>query len=266
MQVIHPQEPFMNLPQEDVFLAVNEMGVQHGYGYVMYQFQPSIYPDKPVNIFFNMECTVEAEYLIFGALVARARALRNQNPGVAARLYTSVTPQDARKLAFLEHNGLTLGNSEDLVRLQIPMDLGAEMFNCSIIPLPLNTPQELDALANRLRLNGLGHITMQHLQTLQSSPLFHVWGMLYGKSLVSECIIAGRSEAAELVGIYTVPEHQRHGMAKHLLRRSLGIVGQEGVSEVRARIMSASQPQVRLVRSFGAELLDQSLFFPSMDL
>ena len=35
MQVTNPQEPFMNLPQEDVFVAVNDMGVQHGYGYVM---------------------------------------------------------------------------------------------------------------------------------------------------------------------------------------------------------------------------------------
>ena len=41
MQVTNPQEPFMNLPQEDVFVAVNDMGVQHGYGYVMYQFRTS---------------------------------------------------------------------------------------------------------------------------------------------------------------------------------------------------------------------------------
>ncbi len=266
MQVTHPQEPFMNLPQEDVFVVVNEYGVQQGYGYVMYQFQPSVYPDKPVNIFFTMDCAPEAEYLLFGALVARARQLREQNPGVAARLYTSVTPGDARKISFLEHNGLTMGNTEDLVKLHIPADLGAELFNCSIIPLPLNTQQEMNGLVDRLRLGGLGHITAQHLQGLQMSPVFHVWGILYGQSLVGECIIAGRTDAAELVGIYTVPEFQQRGLAKHLLRRALGIVGQEGVSEVRARIMSASQPQVRLVRSFGAELVEQTLMFPSLDL
>ena len=266
MQVTHPQEPFMNLPTEDVFVAVNDLGVQHGYGYVMYQYQPSVYPDKPVNIFFTMDCTPEAEYLIFGALVARARQLREQNPGVPARMYTSVTPGDARKLSFLEHNGLTMGNSEDLVRLHIPEEIGAELFNCSIIPLPLNTPQEMTGLVERLRLNGLSHITQQHLQTLQMSPVFHVWGILYGQSLVGECIIAGRSDAAELVGIYTVPEFQRRGLAKHLLKRALGIVGQEGVTEVRARIMSASQPQVNLVRGFGAELMEQTLMFPSLDL
>ena len=266
MQVTHPQEPFMNLPTEDVFVAVNDLGIQHGYGYVMYQFQPSVYPDKPVNIFFTMECAPEAEYLLFGALVARARQLRETNPGVGARMYTSCAPTDARKLSFLEHNGLTMGNSEDLVKLHIPAEVGAEMFNCSIIPLPLNTPQEMAGLVERLRLNGLGHITAQHLQNLQMSPVFHVWGILYGQNLVGECIIAGRSDSAELVGIYIVPEFQQRGLGKHLLKRALGIVGQEGVGEVRARIMSASQPQVRLVRNFGAELMEQTLMFPSLDL
>ncbi len=266
MQVTHPQEPFMNLPTEDVFVAVNDYGVQLGYGYVMCQYQPSIYPDKPVNIFFTLDCTPEAEYLLFGALVARARQLREQYPGMGARMYTSVVPGDARKTAFLEHNGLTMGNSEDLVRLAIPADMGAEMFNCSIIPLPLNTQQEMAGLVERLRLNGLGHITIQHLQALQVSPVFHVWGILYGQNLVGECIIAGRTDAAELVGIYVVPEFQRRGLAKHLLKRALGIVGQEGVNEVRTRIMSASQPQVRLVRNFGAELLEQTLMFPCLEL
>ena len=266
MQVTHPQEPFMNLPTEDVFVAVNDYGVQLGYGYVMCQYQPSVYPEKPVNIFFTMDCNPEAEYLIFGALVARARQLREQYPGAGARLYTSVTPGDARKTAFLEHNGLSMGNSEDLVRLALPSDAGAEMFNCSIIPLPLNTQQELTGLAGRLQQNGLGHISLQHLLALQASPVFHVWGILYGNNLVGECIIAGRTDAAELVGIYVAPEYQQRGLAKHLLRRALSIVGQEGVGEVRARIMSASQPQVRLVRAFNAELIEQTLMFPSLNL
>ena len=266
MQVTHPQEPFMNLPTEDVFVAVNEYGVQLGYGYVMYQFQPGVYPDKPVNIFFTMDCAPEAEYLLFGALVARARQLREQNPGVPARMYTSVTPSDARKIAFLEHNGLTMNNTEDLVTLHVPGSAGADIFNCSVIPLPLNTQQEMVGLTERLRLNGLGHITIQHLQALQVSPVFHVWGLLYGQNLVGECIIAGRNDAAELVGMYIVPEFQHRGLGKHLLKRALGIVGQEGVTEVKARIMSASQPQVRLVRNFGAELVEKTLMFPSLDL
>ncbi|MBQ8202135.1 MAG: GNAT family N-acetyltransferase [Clostridia bacterium] len=266
MQVTHPQEPFNNIPPEDVFVAVNDLGVQSGYGYVMYQYQPSVYPDKPVNIFFNMDCTPESEYLVFGALVARARQMRQANPGESARLYTSVTPGDSRKMNFFLHNGLTIGNTEDLVRLQIPQEVGPELFNCSIIPLPLNTVQEQANLVERLQRNGLGYISLPYLQLLQANPNFHVWGILYGQNLVGECVISGRDQSAELVGIYIVPEFQRRGLGKRLLHRALAIVGQEGVNDVRARIMSASQPQVHLMRAFNAEMLDQTLLFPGLDL
>lgn len=266
MQVTHPQEPFMNVPPEDVFVAVNDLGVQSGYGYVMYQYQPAVYPDRPVNIFFTMDCTPESEYLLFGALVARARQLRQNNPADAARLYTSVTPGDSRKLNFYLHNGLTIGNTEEVMRLEIPQDMGPEQFNCSIVPLALNTVQEQQGLVGRLNAYGLNHITLPYLQQLQASPNFHVWGLLYGQSLVGECVLAGSGTSAELVGIYIVPEFQRRGLGKRLLQRALAIMGQEGVTDVRARIMSASQPQVRLMHAFNAEMLDQTLLFPCLDL
>ncbi len=266
MQVTHPSEPFMNLPPEDVFLAVNDLGVQSGYGYVLYQYQPSVYPDRPVNIFFNMDCTPESEYLLFGALVARARQLRQGNPAEAARLYTSITPGDSRRMNFFLHNGLSIGNTEEVVRLQLPASMGPDQFNCAIVPLALNTVQEQQSLVDRLNAYGLSHITLPYLQQLQTLPNFHVWGLLYGQSLVGECIIAGSGVSAELVGIYIVPEFQRRGLAKTLLHRALAIVAQEGVVEVRARILSASQPQVRLMRAFGSETVDQTLLFPSLDL
>lgn len=266
MQVTHPQEPYMNIPAEDVFVAVNDLGVQCGHGYVMYQYQPTVYPDKPVNIFFSMECSPEAEYLLFGALVARARQMREQHPGEGARLYTSVTPGDSRSMNFYLHNGLTIGNTEDLVRLQIPLDAGPDLFNCTIIQLPLNTALEQANFLERLKNNGITYISQPYLQGLQASPHFLGLGILYGPNLVGECILAGRDGSAELAAIYVAPEFQRRGLGKKLLQRALAIMGQEGVIDVRARIMSASQPQVRLMRAFNAEMLDQTLLFPCLDL
>ena len=266
MQVTHPQEPFMNVPPEDVFVAVNDLGVQAGYGYVMYQYQPALYPDRPVNIFFTMDCTPEAEYLIFGALVARARQLRQQNPGEAARMYTSVHPGDNRTMNFYLHNGLTIGNTEDLVRLQLPLNAGPDSFNCAFGPTPLNTLQEQKELLERLGRNSITYISQPYLQLLMANPHFVALGLSYGQNLVGECIVSGRGDGtAELAAIYIVPDHRRHGLGKKLLQRALAICAHEGVTDVRARIMSASQPPVRLMRACGAERLDQTLLFPSQD-
>ncbi len=266
MQVTHPNEPFMNLPQEDVFLAMNDLGVQSGYGYVLYQYQPGVYPERPVNIFFNMECTPEAEYLLFGALVARGRQLRMGNPTEAGRMYTSLQPSDDRRIAFYEHNGLKIDNTEEVMRLQIPQSMGPDQFNCAITPLALNSPQEQQLLVDRLNAYGLTHITLPYLQQLQTAPNFHYWGLLYGQSLVGECIVSGYGPVAEVMGIYIVPEFRRRGLGKALLHRALAIMGQEGVVDARARVLTASRPQMSLFNAFGAQPLEQTLIFPCLDL
>ena len=95
MQVIHPNGVFNHLQPEDVFIAVDDMGTELGRGYTICQYQPNLYPDRPVNIYFTMECQPVAQYLLFGALVARARQLRDLFPGdfVVSVGFTSVTLQ-----------------------------------------------------------------------------------------------------------------------------------------------------------------------------
>lgn len=267
MQVTHPQEPYLNIPPEDVYIALNEQNVQCGYGYVMYQYAPLVYPDRPVNIFFSMDCTPEAEYMLFGALVARARQMRQSNPNEGARVYTSVQPGDTRKLNFCLHNGLVVGNTEDVVRLQMPLDGGPDMFNCNFGRISLNTVQEQQQLLSRLHASGLTHFTQDYLQRLQANPVFVALSISYGPNLAGECLISGRGDGtAELAAIYINPAHQRRGLGKRLLQRALAICAVDNVGEVHARIMSASQPQVRLMRAFGMEVMDQTLLFPCKDL
>ena len=122
MQIIHPQEPWQNIHPDDIFDVVNDQGVRCGRGHVVYCYQPAIYPDKPVRIYFTMECVPEAEYMLYGALMGRARQLRQQNPMEGAYVYTNVEPKDTRLLNFCLYNGLSVGNSEELVRLHVPAD------------------------------------------------------------------------------------------------------------------------------------------------
>lgn len=266
MRVTNPQEPYKGIAPENVFVALNDLGVQAGSGYVHYQYQPTIYPDRPVNIYFDMkDCLPEAEYLIFGALVARARQMHTANSQGNARLYTNVEPGDSQRLSFYLHNGMTVVNTEDEVRLQIPQMAGPELFGCTIIQPALNTVAEQQALAERLQLHGFPY-RLEYLQWLRTQPGFHVWGILYQDSLVGECVVAGVGASAELAAIYVVPQYQNRGIGKYLLHRALSIIGQEGVTEVTARIMSASQPQVHLMRAFGAELVRQTTLFPGIEI
>ena len=101
MRVYHPQGMYNNLPPENVFLAADEMGNEIGVGYIIRVMQPNVFPDRPVNLFISMECQPVARYMLFGALVARARQMRDENPPSvqgtpAPRSFTCTTALPAR--------------------------------------------------------------------------------------------------------------------------------------------------------------------------
>ena len=87
MQVTQPNEFYKGLPKEDVFFVKDDQNNPVGEGFLIYQYQPTIFPSRPVNIYFSMTSKPEGEYWLLGSLAARARQLRNQAPGAAARLY-----------------------------------------------------------------------------------------------------------------------------------------------------------------------------------
>ena len=68
MRIVHPQQPVNGLNPEDVFYAVDDLGAQTGYGFILYQLQPGLYPDCPVNLYFSIAGDPASRYLLFGAL------------------------------------------------------------------------------------------------------------------------------------------------------------------------------------------------------
>ena len=84
MQVTQPNEFYKGLPKEDVFFVKDDQNNPVGEGFLIYQYQPTIFPSRPVNIYFSMTSKPEGEYWLLGSLAARARQLRNQAPGAAA--------------------------------------------------------------------------------------------------------------------------------------------------------------------------------------
>ena len=73
MQVTQPNEFYKGLPKEDVFFVKDDQNNPVGEGFLIYQYQPTIFPSRPVNIYFSMTSKPEGEYWLLGSLAARAR-------------------------------------------------------------------------------------------------------------------------------------------------------------------------------------------------
>lgn len=266
MQVTHPVGMYNQLPPEDVFLATDELGNEMGVGYMIYQYQPHLYPDCPMNLYFSMDCQPAARYILFGALVARARQLRDSDPNVRARVYTNIAPRDIRSKSFYEHSGFDCSDGEELLQLPIPVGDGRIPMSCTVAPTPLNTPEEQAALLYRLQQNDMTYIDQNYLNQLQRMPHFMVLGLYRNTELVGEVVMAGEREQCELAAIYITPMCRRQGMGRALLHRCMAIMAAEGVTRVNARIMSRSQPQVRLMRGFNPQVLQQTMLYPGLFL
>lgn len=266
MQVIHPQGMYQNLPPEDVFIAVDDMGVELGMGYIIYLYQPHLYPDCPVNLYFTMECQPVARYLLFGALVARARQLRDNNPDVRARVYTNISPADTRMQDFYRHNGFGCDETENLLTLQIPAGDGRIPMSCAVAAVPLNTPEEQAAFLGRLQQNDLTYMTPDYLAQLMHQPHFLALGLYRNTDLIGEIVLAGQGDTCDLAAVYIVPQSRRQGMARALLHRSMAVMAAEGVTCVTTRIMSRSVPQARLMADFGAQVQGVTTIYPGLFL
>ena len=68
------------------------------------------------------------------------------------------------------------------------------------------------------------------------------------------------------MGLYIVPEFQRKGLGTRLLQQTKQALASTGVTDLTMRVMSDSEPQVRLVQRFRAELVEHTSVFPSMQI
>ncbi len=266
MRIVHPAQSVNGLNPEDVFYAIDDLGTQTGYGFILYQLQPGLYPDCPVNLYFSIEGDAASRYLLFGALVARARILQNVNPQMRARLYTSLAPSDTQMKDFYLHNGFDCDESDDILQLAIPFGDGRIPMSCTVVPTPLNTWDEQNHLIQRLQLNEITFVDINYLNALRRMPHFMTLGLYRNAALIGEVIMAGQGCECELVAIYIEPGSRRQGMARALLHRMMAIMAAEGVTRITTRIMSRSVPQRQLMNHFGAQVIGVNMLFPGMYL
>ncbi|MGN0777938.1 MAG: GNAT family N-acetyltransferase [Aristaeellaceae bacterium] len=264
MQVIHPQGMYNGLPPENVFIALDDMGTEMGVGYLIDQYQPHLYPECPINIYFSLDCQTEARYVLLGALTARARQLRDSNLNVGARMYTAVVPEDVQLREFYRSSGFNCDNAEEMLRLPMPTSEGRIPMSCSVQRMTLNTLEEQQAFLMRLNQHDITFVDQTYLQNLLCLPHFLAMALQRNNSTIGEILMAGEGSLCELVAMYIVPGSRGQGMGKVLLHHGMALMAAEGVTQVHCSVMNHSLPMRGLMRAFGAQPLGVKMIFPSM--
>ena len=266
MKVYHPQTSYQGMPAENVFHVADDMGVEIGVGYVICFYQPDLFPERPMNLYIHMDAPPTARYILFGALLARAKQMRDMYPHVKARIYSQAEPDDSRTCDFYLQNGFNLDDAEDVVRLSIPQEPVKVPMSMSIANVPLNTEMEQNYMLMRLNQSRIAPLNLGYLDVCRQRPHFMALALYKGQNIVGEVLLTGEGYRCELVSMYILPQFRRMGMGKALLHRCMAIMAAEGVTRVTTRIMSRSMPQKRLMNAFNAQTLGQTMLYPGLFL
>ena len=264
MQITHPSAYWNGIAPENVFLVTDDLGAQAGTGFVVLQYLPNMYPDRPVNVYFQAEGSESGRYVLFGALIARARQLRDARAGEAARIYTCVTPSDNDAMDFYKAGGMSCEEREVLVQLTMPEGAVNIPMGCAMDPTPVYTQAEQMSLLDRLQKNDINHIDPTFLVQLMRTDHFHTMGMFCNGKLAGEAIVAGNGAQAELMAAYISPEFRQQGLGTSMCRWMLWALASEGVTRAGARFVTRSLPQKGLCRRLGGRELETTAVFPQI--
>jgi len=266
MKVYHPQGPYQGMPAENVFHVADDMGVEVGVGYVICFYQPDLFPERPMNLYLHMEAPHGARYILFGALLARAKQMRDLYPNVKARIYTQAEPEDSRTCDFYLQNGFNLDDAEDVVRLSMPEEPSKVPMSMSIANVPLNTEIEQNYMLMRLNQSRISPLNLGYLEVCRQRPHFMALALYKGQNIIGEVLLTGEGYRCELVSMYILPQFRRMGMGKALLHRAMELLKAEGVTQVTAAVLRRSPAQCALAQSFGATFLKTISLYPGINL
>ena len=266
MRLIHPQTVYNGLPPEDVFFATDDVGTMHGLGYLIYLNQPNLYPDCPINLYFHLESQPAARQMLMGALMARARLIRDYDPTLRARVYTNVDPGDTDALAFYASNGLDLEEGEQRIWMSVLPGQPIMPMGCALAETPLQTAMQQQEFIQRFQMNDLNYINQDVLNQALYQPQRLAVGLVRANTLAGEAIFGGQGGEVELYGIYIAPEQRHQGLGNVLLRQSMGLLASQGVNRLNASMLTRSTPQKKLFGAFQYQTAGVSVIYPGLYL
>jgi len=139
MRLSHPQAPYQGIPAEDVFFAANDQYVQLGVAYIILNMQEEIYPERPMQLYVDIQSQASARNLLLGALLGRAEQIRAAFPHLKGRIYTEVSPTQFDMTTFYTQNGFSAADAREEYAFPLPRGGFQAPMGCEFASVPLQT-------------------------------------------------------------------------------------------------------------------------------
>ncbi|MGI6725181.1 MAG: GNAT family N-acetyltransferase [Christensenellales bacterium] len=267
MRLSHPSAPFQGVPADDVFFAANDQFVQMGVAYIILNMQEEMYPERPLQLFIDIQSQPTARNLLLGALLGRAEQLRAQFPQLKGRIYTEIAPSQFDLVSFYNQSGFSTSDAREEHLFTLPTGNTQAPMGCEFASVPLMSVQDQFAFLSRLNRYRMSPITHDFLTLQIQQPCFMALGYYRAGHPIAEIMVTGASpDTAALVMLYVQKDMRRRGIGKSLLCAASELLRQRGVNAALTQAFSANQAQAGLLCSLGASRRRVISVLPHIDL
>ncbi|NLM86328.1 MAG: GNAT family N-acetyltransferase [Clostridiales bacterium] len=253
MRLSHPGAPFQGVPAQDVFFAANDQFVQMGHAFVIVNMQEEMYPERPLQLFIDIQAQPSARNLLLGAVLARSEQIRAAYPPMKGRIYTEIAPTQFDLVTFYNQNGFSSNDAREEYIFPLPTGAAQPPMGCEFASVPLLTVEDQYAFLARLNRNRLSPISHDFLTLQMQQPYFLALGYYRAGHPIAEILMTGATpDTAALVMLYVQKDMRRRGVGKSLLIAASDLLRQRHVTSALTQGFSGNQAQAGLLRSLGA--------------
>ncbi|MEG0767950.1 MAG: GNAT family N-acetyltransferase, partial [Clostridia bacterium] len=268
LQIYHPQAAMNGAPPENIFLAIDDAGQRCGCAVVVEYVNHTLLPDRPLNYYISLDGYARARDMLLGAALARALFLRREYPKLRARIYTPCSPRDQERLRYFTEAGFVNDDAELVLRwiLQEDQAPAKPPVGCMILPTPLHTAAQREALMRRCAPYFATIHTVEWLEKMQRETFFAAFGMLQENELLGEMIVTGYGVEGCVQMIYTVPRYRRRGVARALLEHARAVMIKQALRSMTFSVWQRNHPAAYLCQSTGFVLATQTVLYPGVNV
>ena len=257
MRIYQPFRGVGTATSENSFMVIDDAGVEIGQGGLEYRILKKMFEERPLDIEMIMNAHPAASDTLYGALMARAEQIKEENDNLPARLYTRCAVNDAVKYNYFINMGFDDRDGVELFVRRIEENMTQHRnytpIGTKCEDADLHTRARREEFLQRLKSLGDDPHAEEWLTDQMRNSVFAAKVVMYGSEFVGAILVSGTQQEAMIHMIGVEPKWRGKGVGAALIDEVLLQLSGQKIPYLVVRTVRRNQRMLRLLKRCGFE-------------
>ena len=270
MRIYHPARGVGGALRENSFVVIDDAGVEIGQGGLRTRMLKKMLPERPLDIEMEMNAHPVAGDTLFGALCARAEAIREEQGGVPARLYTRCAIDDSARHEYFTRMGFDDYDGDELFVLAVQQAASQRRsyppVGTGCIDVDLSSRIKCEEFLLRLKSFGCVEHASEWLEERMRGPVFAAKSVYCGSDYCGDILVYGEPNEAVLEMVCVEPKWRGRGVASAMIDEALMQLSSQHVPYLCARSVRRNKSATQMFRRSGFDWVRTDCYLLGRDM